>query len=58
MVDNNPEIDNEDAFKTWTSSPEFIEGHKRGFEDIRKAKESGLEPPMKSTFKSYQVLTN
>jgi len=46
----------EEAFKTWTSSPEFIEGHKRGFEDIRKAKEEGKKPPMSSSFKTYEVI--
>jgi len=46
----------EEAFKTWTSSPEFLEGHKRGFEDIRKAKEQGVRPPMTSTFKTYKVI--
>ena len=46
----------EDAFKTWTSSPAFIEGHKRGFEDLRKAKEEGRPAPMKSDFKTYKVL--
>ncbi|MBX3117722.1 MAG: antibiotic biosynthesis monooxygenase [Fimbriimonadaceae bacterium] len=50
--------DTEEAFKSWTSSPEFIEGHKRGFEDVRKAKESGQEPPMKSDFATYTVLCN
>lgn len=48
--------DNEEAFKHWTTSPEFIEGHKRGFEDVRKAKEAGEEPPMKSDFITYSVL--
>jgi heme-degrading monooxygenase HmoA len=46
----------EEAFKTWTSSPEFLEGHKRGFEDIRKAREAGEKPPMSSTFKTYEVI--
>ncbi|MBK8292945.1 MAG: antibiotic biosynthesis monooxygenase [Flammeovirgaceae bacterium] len=34
----------EEAFKNWTSSPEFLEGHKRGFEDNkrRKRKEPSL----------------
>jgi heme-degrading monooxygenase HmoA len=50
--------ESEDAFKTWTSSPEFIEGHKRGFEDIRKAKERGEKPPMTSSFKTYEVIAN
>lgn len=48
--------DSQEAFKTWTSSPEFIEGHKRGFEDIRKAKEEGRKAPMSSTFRTYEVL--
>lgn len=47
---------NEDSFKEWTKSPEFLEGHKRGFEDIKKAKEKGEEPPMNSSFKTYQVI--
>lgn len=50
--------DSEDNFKAWTRSEAFIEGHKRGFEDIRKAKEAGLQPPMKSDFKTYNILTN
>ncbi len=48
--------DSEDAFKTWTSSPEFLEGHKRGFEDIRIAKERGEKSPMSSSFKTYEVI--
>lgn len=50
--------ENEDAFKSWTSSPEFLEGHKRGFADLQKAKEEGREAPMKSSFKTYEVLAN
>ena len=46
----------EEAFKTWTQSPEFLDGHRRGFEDIRRAKERGEEPPMRSDFKTYQVI--
>lgn len=46
----------EEHFKTWTSSPEFLEGHKRGFADIAKAKSEGKEPPMKSNFKTYEVI--
>lgn len=49
--------DNEDAFKSWTKSPAFIEGHKRGFEDLRKAKENGEEAPMSSSFKTYEVIS-
>lgn len=43
-------------FEAWTGSPEFLEGHKRGFEDVRKAKELGQEPPMASTFHTYEVI--
>jgi heme-degrading monooxygenase HmoA len=46
----------EETFKAWTQSPEFLEGHKRGFEDIRRAKERGEDPPMKSDFKTYEVI--
>ncbi len=49
--------ESEEQFKKWTSSPEFLEGHKRGFEDIRKAREEGKTPPMTSSFKTYQVIT-
>jgi heme-degrading monooxygenase HmoA len=50
--------DSEEDFKAWTNSPEFIEGHKRGFEDIRKAKEEGKKPPMSSTFRTYEVIAD
>ncbi|MCS6916771.1 MAG: antibiotic biosynthesis monooxygenase [Chitinophagales bacterium] len=50
--------DSEEAFKAWTQSPEFIEGHRRGFEDIRKAKENGQAPPMVSEFRTYEILTD
>src|SRR5262245_5466275 len=40
--------ESEDAFRKWTISPEFLEGHKRGFEDLRQAKERGEKPPMVS----------
>jgi len=46
----------EDDFKSWTNSPEFIEGHKRGFEDLRTAKERGEKPPMTSSFVTYDVI--
>lgn len=48
----------EEAFKTWTTSPQFLEGHKRGFADIAQAKAEGKEPPMKSDFKVYQSIAN
>jgi heme-degrading monooxygenase HmoA len=46
----------EEAFKDWTSSPAFIEGHKRGFADIKAARERGEEAPMTSSFKTYEIL--
>ena len=50
--------ESEENFKTWSRSPEFIEGHKRGFEDLAIAKKEGKEPPMSSSFKTYKVITN
>jgi heme-degrading monooxygenase HmoA len=49
--------ESEESFKKWTGSPEFIEGHKRGFEDLRKAKEEGKPAPMSSDFKTYSVVS-
>ncbi len=46
------------CFDAWVGSPEFLEGHKRGFEDLREYKERGEEPPMKSDFKTYAILTD
>ncbi len=46
----------EEHFKNWTKSAEFIEGHQRGFEDIKLAKQRGEEPPMSSSFKTYEVI--
>ena len=46
----------EDSFKEWTKSKEFLEGHKRGFEDIKIAKQKGEELPMTSDFKTYEVI--
>jgi heme oxygenase (mycobilin-producing) len=46
----------ESDFKQWTGSPAFIEGHKRGFEDMARMKAAGLETPMKSSFKTYDVI--
>lgn len=47
----------EEHFKAWTGSAEFLEGHKRGFADLAKAKAEGKEAPMKSSFKTYNVLS-
>jgi heme-degrading monooxygenase HmoA len=49
--------DSEEEFKAWTKSPEFLEGHKRAFADMAKAREEGHTPPMKSTFKVYDVIS-
>lgn len=48
--------DSQESFKEWTKSKEFLEGHVRGFEDIRLAKEKGEEVPMTSDFKTYEVI--
>jgi heme oxygenase (mycobilin-producing) len=51
------EWDKEESFRAWVGSPEFLEGHKRGFEDIAEAKRRGETPPMTSDFVTYSVLT-
>jgi heme-degrading monooxygenase HmoA len=48
--------ESEDHFKAWTKSPEFLEGHKRAFADMKAAQERGEEPPMHSQFETYTVL--
>ena len=48
----------EEAFKNWLDSPEFLEGHIRGFEDLKEAKLKGEKPPMTSKFVTYSVLTD
>ncbi len=50
--------ESEEAFKQWTGSPEFLEGHKRGFQDIAKARAEGKDSPMKSTFKTYDIIAH
>ncbi len=50
--------ENETAFKDWTKSEAFIEGHKRGFADLAKAKEEGRPMPMTSDFKTYEIIAN
>ena len=46
----------ETAFRAWVGSPEFIEGHRRGFQDLADAKARGEEPPMTSDFVTYDVI--
>lgn len=48
----------EEAFLGWMKSPEFVEGHRRAFADLKEAKERGEEPPMHSKFVTYSVLTD
>ncbi|GIV52128.1 MAG: hypothetical protein KatS3mg038_2649 [Candidatus Kapaibacterium sp.] len=48
--------ESKEAFEAWTGSPEFLEGHRRGFEDVRRAREQGQEPPMRSEFVTYDVI--
>jgi heme-degrading monooxygenase HmoA len=47
----------EQSFKDWMKSEAFISGHKRGFEEIAKAKAEGRPAPMTSDFKIYQVIS-
>lgn len=51
------EWESDAAFKSWTKSEAFIEGHRRGFADLKAARERGEEPPMTSTFRTYEILT-
>ncbi len=46
------------AFDHWRTSPEFAEGHRRGFEDVRQARERGETPPMTSSMATYEILTD
>jgi heme-degrading monooxygenase HmoA len=48
--------DNEESFRNWSKSDEFLDGHRRGFADIRAAKERGEPSPMTSEFRTYQVI--
>ncbi len=48
--------ESKEAFSAWTKSDAFIEGHKRGFADIAKAKQEGKPAPMSSDFKTYDVI--
>lgn len=48
----------EESFKDWTKSDEFMEGHKRGFADLAKARAAGKPAPMNSDFKTYEIIAN
>ncbi len=51
------EWDSEKHFKAWTKSDAFAEGHRRGFDDLKKAKERGEPALMTSRFVTYYVIT-
>lgn len=46
------------SFETWSKSPEFMAGHRRGFGDIKLARERGEQPPMTSRMETYEILTD
>jgi heme-degrading monooxygenase HmoA len=46
------------AFDHWRTSPEFAEGHRRGFDDVRQARERGEQAPMTSRMETYVILTD
>ena len=48
--------EHEGAFKDWTRSEAFLEGHKRGFADLAQAKAEGRPAPMHSDFKTYEII--
>ncbi len=50
--------EDEASFRAWTESPEFLEGHRRAFADLKAAKKRGEEPPMRSDFATYTVLAD
>jgi heme-degrading monooxygenase HmoA len=50
--------DSEAHFTAWTKSAAFLEGHKRAFANLAQYKAEGKEVPMKSSFKTYQILCN
>lgn len=49
--------ENEIAFQGWMKSPAFQEGHKRGFADVKKEAEENRPSPMKSSFKTYEIIS-
>ncbi len=46
--------ESEEQFREWVKSPAFIEGHRRAFADMEKAKAEWGLPPMTSEFKTYE----
>lgn len=50
--------DDKASFDAWRTSPAFMEGHRRGFEDVKVARERGTKPPMTSRMELYDILTD
>lgn len=48
----------QEDFEAWKGSPEFLEGHKRGFEDMKRFREEGRPAPMHSDFKVYELIAS
>jgi heme-degrading monooxygenase HmoA len=48
----------EQSFQHWMKSEAFLAGHKRGFEDLAKAKSEGKPAPVRSDFKTYQIISD
>jgi heme-degrading monooxygenase HmoA len=44
------------SFDHWRTSPEFAAGHRRGFEDLKAARERGEPAPMASRMETYEVM--
>ena len=42
-------------FEDWMKHDAFLLGHRRGFDDIARAKAEGKEPPLKSDMELYEV---
>ena len=48
--------DDRASFENWHASSAFAEGHRRGFEDVRQARERGEASPMTSRMETYEIL--
>lgn len=48
--------DDQTSFENWTTSREFLDGHRRAFADMAEYKRRGQDAPMKSKFHTYEVL--
>jgi len=50
--------DSEDHFIDWKESDQFTKGHKWGFEDMATSPKEAHEPPVRSVFKTYKILSD